>query len=158
MGSESIHNFAAHNTRKRVGTSKPKPEWWWERDYKLPHRNKWHKFVCEINGGFRHTPSPTRRAKPPPFARKRHQFFVLALRALNAPKPIGENAAAEVILKLLGDVFGHGSTLHLTLSLEGFPMLGDGLIKKSSFWVSTLVCELAFTHPTCVNHAIMVCR
>jgi hypothetical protein len=71
---------------------------------------------------------------------------VLALRALNAPKPIGENAAAEIILKLLGNVFGHGSTFHLTLSLESFPMLGDGLIEKSSFWFSTLVCELAFAH------------
>jgi hypothetical protein len=71
---------------------------------------------------------------------------MLALRALNASKPIGENAAAEVILKLLGDVFGHGSAFHLTLSFEGFPMPGDGLIEKSSFWVSTLVCELASTH------------
>jgi hypothetical protein len=49
---------------------------------------------------------------------------MLALGALNAPKPIGENAAAEIILKLLG----------------------DGLIKKSSFRFSTLVVELASTH------------
>ncbi len=35
---------------------------------------------------------------------------------------------------------------HLTLSLEGFPMRGDGLIEKISFWVSTLVVELASTH------------
>ena len=71
---------------------------------------------------------------------------MLALRALNAPKPICENVAAEVILKLLGDVFGHGSAFHLTLSLEGFSMLGDGLIEKSSFWFSALVCEPAFAH------------
>jgi hypothetical protein len=146
MGSESIHDFAAHNPRKRVGTRKPKPEWWRERDDKLSHWNKRDKGVGKVNGSLGHSAGSARWTEPPPLAGKRHQFFMLALRALNAPKPIGENAAAEVILKLLGDVFGHGSAFHLTLSLEGFPMRGDGLIEKSSFWVSTLVVELASTH------------
>jgi hypothetical protein len=76
---------------------------------------------------------------------------VLARLAINAPKPIGENAAAEITLKLLGDVFGYGSAFHLTLGFEGFPVPGDGLIEKSLFRFSALVFELAFTHPSCVN-------
>jgi hypothetical protein len=146
MDCERIHNFAAHNTRKRVGARKPKPKWRRERDDKLSHRNKRDKGVGKVNGSFSHSTSTARWTEASALTRKRHQFFVLALRALHAPKPIGENAAAEIILKLLGDVFGYGSTLHLTLSLEGFPMPSDGLIEKSLFRFSALVCELSFAH------------
>jgi hypothetical protein len=40
---------------------------------------------------------------------------VLALRALNATKAIRENPAAQIILELFRDVFGHGSALYLRM-------------------------------------------
>jgi hypothetical protein len=58
---------------------------------------------------------------PTPYMRMQPVFRV-DIEDTERAKTIGENAAPDVILKLLGDVFGHGSDFHLTLSLEGFPM------------------------------------
>ena len=74
-----------------------------EREHPLPHRHARDHAVDQVGSALRHASCPAGGAKPAPLARKRNQLLVCTLRAAQAHKPVGEDAALEKGIELVFD-------------------------------------------------------
>jgi len=74
-----------------------------KREHPLAHRHARDHTVDQVGSALRHAPRPTRGAKPAPLTRKRNQLLVCTLRAAQAHKTVGEDAAFEKGIELAFD-------------------------------------------------------
>ena len=100
---ESRSGWAANTMRERDR----------KREHPLAHRHPRDDAVDQVRSGLRHAPRPAGGAKPAPLTGEGHQ---LLMRALQAQKAVGEDAAFEKGIELIFDEVGQaraGLSLHL---------------------------------------------
>ena len=123
---------------------KPKPQRKRETHHKLPVRCKWQHIFKEMLTGFCHSFSPAAGAKPTGLTRKRYNFLILAVLALQAQKPVGQNSALQIRLELFHHVGWQGTAFFFSFAHKCWQVFFDDLVTWSFLRLSPLICRAWF--------------
>ena len=136
---DSLDHKAMHFLVELSVCLKPKPQRERETHHKLPVRCKWQHIFNEMLTGFCHSFAPAAGAKPTGLTRKRYNFFILTVLALQTQKPVGQNPTLEISLKLLEYVSRQRTAFFFSSSDKWGKIFFDDLIAWGFLRFSPLV-------------------
>ena len=117
-------------------TGKEIPQPFGKRQYPLMHRNLWENFIDQVCCRLHHAPCVARGTDAAPLTRERDEEIVTTVGAACPGKSMGQDAALQILAKILLDVCGNREAILIcvpALGQPGFEMTLHDLINRAAF-------------------------
>jgi hypothetical protein len=117
-----------------------KSQWNRKRQHPLAHRHLRDHLIYQVGGCLCHAPRPAGRAKPAPFTGEGDELLMGTVRATQAQKTVGQNAAFQEGIELVFDEIGQTRPgLSLDLREKGLDVFLYQLVQRCFFGTPPLV-------------------